>query len=209
MQVFFIQHQFKLQVASFQVALGNTLIRNAKLLVEECAWVKFDNPSGNGVSGQSSSFEIFLVVSWANTQHRAPSQTNYLGMHALYPMCPSSDFVAFSMAHLMPPSIRETLLEPNSEHVSDISTRLQQHLGPDCPLDLESLMERVQSDELYMDDEDADAVAEGKVLANKLLKLKHSNSRPNTYFSETSKVKLETSHFGTGEEAAMVRPALD
>ena len=218
MQVFLLQHKFKLQVAGFQEVLANTLIKNATFLVEECAWIKFDNPSGNGVSGQSSNFEIFLVVSWANTQHRAPSQTNYLGLHALYPLCRSSDFVAFSMAQLMPPSIRATLLDPNSEHVSEITTRLQQYLGRGCPLDLQGLIDRVLADEMNTDpdtdddDQDGGAVAhEGKDLANTLLKIKHSNSRPNTYFSEMSKVKLtmETSHVGTGEEAAMVRSALD
>jgi len=68
-------------------------------------------------------------------------------------------------------------------------------------------------DEDTDDDEDAAAVAQAvKVLSNKLLKLKHSNSRPHTtYLSEISKAKLtiETSPVGTGEEAAMVRPALD
>ena len=212
LQVFLLQHQFKLQVAGFQEVLANTLIKNATLLVEECAWFKFDNPSGNGLSGQSSNFERFLVVS-CNTQHGAPSQTNYLGLHALYPLCRSSDFVAFSMAELMPPSIRETLLDPNSEHVSDITRRLQQWLGEGCPLDLQGL-ERDAADVMKIDDDDEideDEKDGGAVARDTLLKIRHSKSRPNTYFSENSKVKLtmETSHVGTGEEAAMVRSALD
>jgi hypothetical protein len=213
LQVFLLQHQFKLQVAGFQEVLANTLIKNTTLLVEECAWFKFDNPSGNGLSGQSSNFERFLVVS-CNTQHGAPSQTNYLGLHALYPLCRSSDFVAFSMAELMPPSIRETLLDPNSEHVSDITKRLQQWLGRGCPLDLQGLIERDAADDMKMDDDDEtddDEKDGGAVAHDTLLKIRHSKSRPNTYFSEMSKVKLtmETSHVGTGEEAAMVRSALD
>jgi hypothetical protein len=212
LQVFLLQHQFKLQVAGFQEVLANTLIKNTTLLVEECAWFKFDNPSGNGLSGQSSNFERFLVVS-CNTQHGAPSQTNYLGLHAVYPLCRSSDFVAFSMAELMPLSIRETLLDPKSAHVSDITRRLQQWLGEGCPLDLQGL-ERDAADVMKMDDDDEideDEKDGGAVARDTLLKIRHSKSRPTTYLSENSKVKLtmETSHVGTGEEAAMVRSALD
>ena len=218
MQVYLLQHQFNLQVTDIKDALGSIMIKNAKLLVEECAWHKFDNPSGNGVSGHNSNFEIFLVVCWTGIQHRAPSQTNYVGLHALYPLCRSSDYVAFTMQHLMPRNIRETLLDRDSEHVSSITTRRQAHLGADCPLDLQSLMERVNSEELNMD-EDTEDDAEGaaaeaqavKVLSNKLLKLKHSKSRSNTFISEISKAKLtiENSPVGIGEEAAIVRPAPD
>jgi hypothetical protein len=187
----------------FKTVLSRIAAPEWHYTAEVCYWHKFDSVGAPAVKSHHSVFEPFLVVCFNRDNHgRAASQTNYVGLHAVEPLCSSALAVAFTMKDGISASVAQTLLNPECADKLAIADTVSAYPT------LHELSELVRTnragealqqepdDEESGDDADADTrkVQQDKKALKQARLIVEPNSRPNVYLSETVKDKhMDTS----------------
>ena len=186
----------------FKTVLSRIAAQEWHYTAEVCYWHKFDSVGAPAVKSHHSVLEPFLVVCFNRDNHgRAASQTNYVGLHAVEPLCSSALAVAFTMKDGISASVAQTLLNPKcadklaiADTVSayptlhELSELVRTNRAGECVLQQEP------DDEESDDDADTGNLPQDKKALKQARLIVESNSRPNVYLSETVKEKhMDTS----------------